>query len=294
MGDIIDGAEIARQVRSEVAVEVENFQNDIGVTPGLAVVLVGDDPASQVYVRNKERSCQEAGIFTETFRLPRETDQKDVLNLVQELNNDVRYHGILVQTPLPEQINEELVMRSLDPSKDVDCLHPYNQGLLAIGEPRFVPATPLGGQELLLRSGYDCSGKNVVICGRSSLVGKPLALLLLRKAQGANATVTVCHTGTKDLKSVTQRADILVAAMGRARAIGADMVKRGAVVVDVGINRMDDPTRKQGYRLVGDIDFDNVIDKAAAVTPVPGGVGPMTVAMLVHNTLRAARLINSP
>ena len=287
---LLDGARIAAEVRGEVAAEVREMQVRHGVTPGLAVVLTGDDPASAVYVRNKGRACQEAGMASESFILPEETTQQELLDLLARLNRDERHHGILVQLPLPPHIDEEQVVRALDPAKDVDGLHPENMGRLVLGSPLFPPCTPAGIQQLLLRSGYAPDGKHVVICGRSSIVGKPLALLLVQKREGANATVTVCHTGTPDVPAVTRQADILVAAAGRPNTITADMVKSGAAVVDVGINRVDDPSRKRGYRLVGDVDFAGVSEVAAAVTPVPGGVGPMTIAMLLSNTLRAARL----
>ena len=286
---IIDGAQIAQQVRDEVAAKVQRMK-ERGVTPGLAVVLVGDNPASASYVRGKERACQEVGIRTETFRLPQSATQQQVMEMVDRLNHDTAYHGILTQLPLPPQIAETTVIRSLNPAKDVDGLHPYNVGLLAMGEPRFIPATPYGIQQMLVRTGNDPNGKHVVVCGRSNLVGKPLALLLAQKLEGANATVTICHTGTRDLAYFTRQADILVAAVGRPLVIKADMVRKGAVVIDVGINRIEDKTRKQGYRLVGDVDYEAVKEVAGAITPVPGGVGPMTVAMLLVNTLKAAEL----
>ena len=287
---ILDGAGIAAEVRAEVAAEVREMQVRHGVTPGLAVVLTGDDPASAVYVRNKGRACQEAGMASETFILPHETTQQELLALLGRLNRDERYHGILVQLPLPSHIDEEAAVMALDPAKDVDGLHPENMGRLVLGSPRYPPCTPAGIQQMLLRSGHPPDGKHVVICGRSTIVGKPLSLLLVQKREGANATVTVCHTGTPDLAAVTRQADILVAATGRANTVTADMVKPGAAVVDVGINRVDDASRKRGYRLVGDVDFAGVSEVAGAVSPVPGGVGPMTIAMLLTNTLRAARL----
>jgi len=287
---VIDGAEIAQQVRAEVARDVEVLQRDRGVVPGLAVVLVGDDPASASYVRSKERACQEAGIFTETIQLSLDSSQAKVLELVQRLNADARFHGILTQLPFPAQIDEATVIRSLDPAKDVDGLHPFNIGLLAMGQPRFVPATPLGVQQLLLRTGHDPAGSHVVVCGRSNLVGRPLSVLLSQKLEGANATVTLCHTGTRDMAGLTRQADILVAAIGRPGVIKADMVKKGAVVIDVGINRIEDAGRRRGYRLVGDVEYEAVSGVAGAITPVPGGVGPMTVAMLLVNTVKAAQL----
>ena len=287
---LLDGARIAAEIRGEVAAGVREIQARHGVTPGLAVVLTGDDPASAVYVRNKGRACQEAGMASGTFILPQETTQQELLALLERLNRDDRYHGILVQLPLPSHIDEEQAVRALDPAKDVDGLHPENMGRLVLGSPRFPPCTPAGIQQLLLRSGYPPDGRHVVICGRSTIVGKPLALLLVQKRDGANATVTVCHTGTSDLAAVTRQADILVAATGRPNTVTAEMVKPGAAVVDVGINRVDDPSRRRGYRLVGDVDFPGVSEVAAAVSPVPGGVGPMTIAMLLSNTLRAARM----
>jgi methylenetetrahydrofolate dehydrogenase (NADP+)/methenyltetrahydrofolate cyclohydrolase len=287
---VIDGAKIAQQVRAEVAQDVEVLQRDRGVVPGLAVVLVGDDPASASYVRSKERACQDAGIFTETIQLSLDSSQTKVLELVQRLNSDARFHGILTQLPFPAQIDEATVIRSLNPAKDVDGLHPFNIGLLAMGQPRFVPATPLGVQQLLLRTGHDLTGSHVVVCGRSNLVGRPLSVLLSQKLEGANATVTLCHTGTRDMAGLTRQADILVAAIGRPGVIKADMVKKGAVVIDVGINRIEDAGRRRGYRLVGDVEYEAVSGVAGAITPVPGGVGPMTVAMLLVNTVKAARL----
>jgi methylenetetrahydrofolate dehydrogenase (NADP+)/methenyltetrahydrofolate cyclohydrolase len=287
---IINGAWIAQEIREEVAAGVQALQRDHGVTPGLAAVLIGDNPASASYVRGKEKACSEVGIFTETFHLALDTSQDDVLDLVRRLNDDHRFHGILTQLPFPALIDEALVVRSLHTAKDVDGLHPYNMGLLTLGEPVFICATPSGVQQLLLRTGNDPAGKHVVVCGRSNIVGKPLAMLLSQKRSGANATVTLCHTGTPDLAEHTRRADILVAAIGSPGVITADMVKPGAVVIDVGINRVEDATRKRGYRLEGDVDFDAVAEVASAITPVPGGVGPMTIAMLLVNTLTAARI----
>ena len=287
---IINGAEIAQQVRVEVARDVQDLQHRHQVTPGLAAVLIGDNPASASYVRSKERACQEVGIFTETFQLPDGVSQAEVLELIDRLNQDRRFHGILTQLPFPPQIDEARTIRSLDPAKDVDGLHPFNIGLLVIGEPVFVPATPLGVQQLLTRTGNDPAGKHVVVCGRSNIVGKPVAALLAQKRPGANATVTVCHTGTRNLAEFTRTADILIAAMGSPRVIKADMVKKGAVVIDVGLSRVEDATRKRGYRLDGDVDFEPVSEVAGAITPVPGGVGLMTVAMLLVNTTKAAHV----
>ncbi|MEX2599856.1 MAG: bifunctional methylenetetrahydrofolate dehydrogenase/methenyltetrahydrofolate cyclohydrolase FolD [Dehalococcoidia bacterium] len=286
---LIDGKQMAAEVRAEVAVGVAEVKSQKGVTPGLAAVLVGDDPASAVYVRNKRIACDEAGMFSETIQLPASTGQDELLDLVRQLNGDTRFHGILVQLPLPKHIDERAVILALDPNKDVDGLHPVNGGRLLEGNPRFLPATPAGVQTMLMRSGNDPSGKHVVIIGRSNIVGKPLAALLMQKAPGANATVTVCHTGTRDIGYFSRQADIVVAAVGKVNAVTEDMVREGAVVIDVGINRVEDATKKSGFRLVGDVDFQAVSQKASAITPVPGGVGPMTIAILLTNTLRAAQ-----
>ena len=269
---------------------VAEMQQKHGITPGLAAVLVGDDPASAIYVRNKRRACDEVGMVSNTILLPSDSTNEQVLAQVQALNNDPRFHGILVQLPLPVQVDERLIMESLDPSKDVDGLHPFNVGKLVQGRADFVPGTPAGIQQILLRSGHDPAGANVVVCGRSDIVGKPMAILLMQRADGANATVTICHTRTKNMADITRQADILVSAIGSPNVITADMVKEGAVVIDVGINRVDDDSRKSGYRLVGDVNFEEVSEKASAITPVPGGVGPMTIAMLLVNALTAARL----
>ena len=288
--NILDGKALAEEIRGEVATGVAEMQQKHGVTPGLAAVLVGDDPASAIYVRNKRRACDEVGMVSDTFLMPADSTNEQVLARVQALNGDPRFHGILVQLPMPPQIDERLIIESLDPTKDVDGLHPFNVGKLVQGRADFVPGTPAGIQQILLRNGHDPGGANVVVCGRSNIVGKPMALLLMQRADGANATVTVCHTRTKNLAEITRQADILVAAIGRPSAITADMIKEGAVVIDVGINRVDDASQKRGYRLEGDVDFDAVSEKASAITPVPGGVGPMTIAMLLVNTLTATRL----
>jgi len=284
---VIDGKAIAQQVRQEVARRAAAL-GQRGIVPGLAVVLVGENPASVAYVRGKGRASEEAGIYSETFRLPAEAAQGELLGLIARLNEDDRFHGILVQLPLPRHMDEERAVLAIAPEKDVDGLHPLNVGKLLRGEPGPTPCTPAGVVELLLRSGHSPEGKHVVICGRSNLVGKPLAALLVQKRPGANATVTICHTGTRDIAAITRQADILVAAMGRPRAITADMVGEGAVVIDVGINRVPDPASPTGHRLVGDVDFEAVKEVAAAITPVPGGVGPMTVTMLLSNTVLAA------
>ena len=287
---ILDGKALAEEIRGEVATGVAEMQQKHSVIPGLAAVLVGDNPASAIYVRNKRRACEEVGMVNDTFLMPADSTNEQVLARVQALNKDPRFHGILVQLPMPPQIDERLIIESLDPTKDVDGLHPFNVGKLAQGRADFVPGTPAGIQQILLRNGHDPAGANVVVCGRSDIVGKPMALLLMQRADGANATVTVCHTRTKNLADITRQADILVAAIGLPSTITADMVKEGAVVIDVGINRVDDASQKRGYRLEGDVDFDGVSKKASAITPVPGGVGPMTIAMLLVNTLTATRL----
>jgi methylenetetrahydrofolate dehydrogenase (NADP+)/methenyltetrahydrofolate cyclohydrolase len=284
---IIDGNAIAHLVRDEVRLEVEALR-DRGIEPGLAVVLVGEDPASVSYVSGKTRDAVEAGMRSDTIRRPADITQDELMALVRDLNADPAWHGILVQLPLPGHIDESAVIGAISVEKDVDGLHPVSVGRLFRGEPGFLPCTPSGVVQMLMRTGNDPAGKHAVICGRSNLVGKPLAGLLMRKARGGNATVTVCHTGTPDLAEHTRRADILIAAMGQPRFITADMVREGAVVIDVGVNSVADATRKSGRRLVGDVDFDAVAAKAAAITPVPGGVGPMTRAMLLHNTALAA------
>ena len=287
--ELIDGKRIAGEVRGEVAQGVAELKEKHGITPGLAVVLVGDDPASAVYVRNKQRAATEIGMYAEDIKLPAETTQDELLRHIDRLGNDDRFHGMLVQLPLQSQLDTNAAIEAINPDKDVDGLHPVNMGRLVEGRQRFVPATPAGIQQLLIRCGYDPEGMHVVVCGRSDIVGKPVSILLAQRRAQANATVTVCHTRTRDLASMTSQADILIAAMGQPRIITADMVKEDAVVIDVGVNRVDAPERKRGYRLVGDVDFDTVSEKARAITPVPGGVGPMTIAMLLSNTLKAAQ-----
>ena len=287
---ILDGKALAQEIRSEVAAGVAEMQRNHGVTPGLAAVLVGDDPASAIYVRNKRKACDEVGMVSDTICLPGNSTTEKVLEAVDGLNKNPRFHGILVQLPLPTQVDELAVIESMDPDKDVDGLHPFNVGKLVQGRADFIPGTPAGIQQILLRSGHDPSGTNVVVCGRSDIVGKPMALLLMQPAHGANATVTVCHTHTKNMEEITSQADILVAAIGSPNAITADMVKEGAIVIDVGINRVTDDSRKRGYLLNGDVNFAEVSEKASAITPVPGGVGPMTIAMLLVNTLTATRI----
>jgi len=285
---ILDGKGLADKIRAELRPDVAALTAS-GRTPGLAAVIVGDDPASAMYVRNKARACEEVGIRSEVLRFPADLSQEGLLHEIARLNARPDVHGILVQQPLPPQIAVDAVVRAVSPAKDVDCFHPENVGLVLLGTPRFAPATPAGVVELLRRTGNPPDGRHVVILGRSNIVGKPLAALLMQKREGANATVTVCHSGTAGLGRVTATADILVAAIGRPRFVTADMVRTGAIVVDVGINRVPDPTAKQGHRTVGDVDFAAVSEKAAAISPVPGGVGPMTIAMLLTNTVRAAQ-----
>jgi methylenetetrahydrofolate dehydrogenase (NADP+)/methenyltetrahydrofolate cyclohydrolase len=285
---LLDGAAVARRVRAQVAADVAAL-GARGVTPGLAVVLVGDDPASAVYVGAKERACAEVGIGSETIRLPASTSQAELLAVVDRLNADPRVHGILIQMPLPRHADPEAVILRVRPEKDVDGFHPVNLGkLLAGATDGFAPCTPAGVQYLLREYAVDTRGAECVIVGRSNIVGKPLAALLVQPGPAADATVTLCHSRTRDLAAHTRRADVLVVAAGRPRMITADMVKPGAVVVDVGVNRMPDPKAKSGTRLVGDVDFDAVKGVASLITPVPGGVGPMTIAMLLTNTVRAA------
>jgi methylenetetrahydrofolate dehydrogenase (NADP+)/methenyltetrahydrofolate cyclohydrolase len=288
---LIDGTAIGRLVREDVAKEVSRLKA-LGVVPGLSVVLVGDDPASAVYVRSKGKACEEAGMRGETILLPAETSEEELLARVDALNADPNVHGILVQMPLPRHMSADKVIRRIRPEKDVDGFHPVNVGKLSIGErDGFVPCTPAGAIELLVRSGVDTRGKDAVIIGRSNIVGKPMAALLLQDAPGGNATVTVCHSRTANLAAHTRRADILVAAIGRPEMITGDMIKPGAVVIDVGINRVTDAAAPKGYRIVGDVHFASARDVASLITPVPGGVGPMTIAMLMKNTVRAAAQI---
>ena len=284
---IIDGRETASLVRKQVKDGVDAWMRDGNRAPYLAVLLVGDDPASASYVRGKAKACTEVGIDSTTTSLPSSISEKDLLGHIHRLNEDDTVDGILVQLPLPTHVDEKLVIEAIAPDKDVDGFHPENVGKMVLGQPSFLPATPAGIVELLKRTDVQTSGAHAVILGRSNIVGKPLANLLLRK--DLSATVTVCHSRTRDIAKHTRNADILIAAIGRAHFVTADMVKPGAVVIDVGINRVDDPTRKRGYRLVGDVDFEATLDVAGAITPVPGGVGPMTIAMLLENTLRAAK-----
>ena len=288
-GNVIDGKRIGDDVRTELKPRLAKLAL-AGVVPGLAAVLVGENPASQLYVKMKGKASEEMGMANWTIELPGDVPEARLLQEIGRLNSDPKVHGILVQQPLPDQISVDKAVSAVSPLKDVDCFHPVNVGLVLIGRPRFAPATPAGVIELLTRSGYDPSGRDVVIVGRSNIVGKPLAALLIQKAPKANATVTVVHSGTRDLAAHTRRAEILIAAMGSPQFIKADMVNKGAVVIDVGINRVRDESAKGGYRTVGDVDFDAVRPMAEAISPVPGGVGPMTIAMLLSNTVYAAEL----
>jgi methylenetetrahydrofolate dehydrogenase (NADP+)/methenyltetrahydrofolate cyclohydrolase len=283
---LIDGKAVAARLRQQVALEVSEFERQTGVVPHLAAVLVGADPASQVYVRNKRQACETAGLKSTLHQLAANTTTRELLDLIGSLNAASDVHGVLVQLPLPDQIDEQAVLDAVSPWKDVDAFHPENVGLLVQGRPRFLPCTPHGVQQLLVETGVPIDGSHVVVLGRSEIVGKPMALLLLQKGTAANATVTVCHSRTRDVAALTRSADILIAAIGRPRFVTAEMVKPGAVVVDVGINRVGD-------KLVGDVDFEAVREVASAITPVPGGVGPMTIAMLLQNTLTAARVADA-
>jgi methylenetetrahydrofolate dehydrogenase (NADP+)/methenyltetrahydrofolate cyclohydrolase len=281
---LLDGKQLAQTMQAETATAAAAFAQAHGVRPGLAAVLVGDNPASHIYVRNKRKACQQAGIDSWLHQMPQTTTQAELLDLIDRLNADAAVHGILMQLPLPPQIDEAAVIRAVAPLKDVDGFGPENLGLLTAGHPRYLPCTPAGIQQLLLRNGVRIEGAHVVIVGRSNIVGKPLALILMQKAAGANATVTVCHSRSRDLPNLTRQADILVVAIGQSRFVTGDMVRPGAVVVDVGMNRLPDG------KLAGDVDFAAASQVASAVTPVPGGVGPMTITMLLHNTVSAARL----
>ena len=286
---IIDGKAIAEVVRSELKERVAALSAK-GTTPGLGVILVGDNPASRSYVTAKERACESIGIYSDDNRLPADTSETDLLNKINQMNQDSRIHGILVQLPLPKHIDESTVLLAIDPAKDVDGFHPMNVGKMMIGEETFFPCTPHGVVQMLMRSGIETAGKHVVVVGRSNIVGKPVANMLLQKKEGANATVTLCHTGTTDLGSFSRQADILIAASGWPNTVTTDMVKPGAVVIDVGVNRVEDASKKNGYRLVGDVDFDGVSTVASHITPVPGGVGPMTITMLLYNTVLSAEI----
>ena len=285
---IIDGKQVAADMRAELKEKVAKLKDDTGIIPGLAVVLVGEDPASKSYVTAKERACEEIGIFSDDNRLDVNTSQEDLMALVEKLNKDPKVHGILVQLPLPSHLDESQVLLAIDPKKDIDGFHPVNVGKMVVGEEAFLPCTPHGVIQLLLKSNVKIEGAEVVIVGRSNIVGKPLANMLIQKSPTGNATVTVCHTRTKNLAEHVKRADIVIAAAGRPNTVTADMIKDGAVVIDVGVNRVEDATKKRGYRLVGDVEFDKVKEKASLITPVPGGVGPMTITMLLYNTVESA------
>ncbi len=285
---ILDGKQIAAEMREELRVETARL-TAAGMRPGLGVILVGEDPASRSYVTAKEQACRDIGIFSDDNHLPATTSEAEVLALIARMNADPRIHGILVQLPLPKSINESKALLAIDPAKDVDGFHPVNVGRMVIGEKAFLPCTPHGVVKMLARSGVKTAGAHVVVVGRSNIVGKPVANLLLQKKPEANATVTICHTGTPDMGMFTRQADILVVAAGRPNTVTADMVKDGAVVIDVGVNRIPDATKKSGFRLVGDVDYEGVKAKASLITPVPGGVGPMTITMLLFNTVESAR-----
>jgi methylenetetrahydrofolate dehydrogenase (NADP+)/methenyltetrahydrofolate cyclohydrolase len=285
---IIDGKQVAADMRAELKAQVARLKQK-GIVPGLGVILVGEDPASKSYVTAKERTCEEIGIYSDDNRLDAETSQEDLIALVKKMNADPKINGILVQLPLPEHLNESEVLLAINPDKDVDGFHPMNVGKMVVGEKAFLPCTPHGVIQLLIRSGVTIEGANVVIVGRSNIVGKPLANMLIQKNAKGNATVTVCHTRTKELARHTRQADIVIAAAGRPNTVTAEMIKEGAVVIDVGVNRIEDATKKKGYRLVGDVDFEKVVEKASLITPVPGGVGPMTITMLLYNTVESAK-----
>lgn len=288
---IIDGKEIALQIRGELAMEIKHLKEK-GIVPGLGVILVGDDPASRSYVTAKEKACHEIGIFSDDNRLPATATQAELLALIRKMNADPRINGILVQLPLPKHLNESEVLLAIDPDKDVDGFHPTNVGRMVVGEKAFLPCTPHGVLQMLVRSGVKIEGAHAVIVGRSNIVGKPLANMLMAKGKMGNATVTVCHTKTKDIGYYTKQADIVIAAAGRPNTVTADMIRDGAVVIDVGVNRIEDVTKKAGFRLVGDADFEGCKAKASMITPVPGGVGPMTITMLLYNTVESAKRAN--
>jgi methylenetetrahydrofolate dehydrogenase (NADP+)/methenyltetrahydrofolate cyclohydrolase len=285
---IIDGKQVAADMREELKAEVAKLKKK-GIVPGLGVILVGEDPASKSYVTAKERACEEIGIYSDDNHLDADTSQQKLLALIRKMNRDPKISGILVQLPLPDGLNEAEVLLAIDPAKDVDGFHPMNVGKMVVGEKAFLPCTPHGVIQLLIRNGVTLAGAEVVIVGRSNIVGKPLANMLIQKNDKGNATVTVCHTRTKNLAAHTKRADIVIAAAGKPNTVTADMVKDGVIVIDVGVNRIEDSTKKQGFRLVGDVDFEAVKEKASLITPVPGGVGPMTITMLLYNTVESAK-----
>ena len=286
---ILDGNELSQTMREEMKAEVAALKAEHGIVPGLAVVLVGDNPASVSYVRGKRKACDQVGLYSQESKFDADMSEADLLGVIDELNADDRVNGILVQLPLPGDLDEGRVLNAISPDKDVDGLHPVNLGRLMRGEEGFLPCTPHGVQMILRRSGIEVEGKHVVVVGRSTLVGRPVANILTQKAEWANATVTMCHTGTGDIGAHTRQADIIIVAAGRPGTLTADMVRDGAAVIDVGVNRVEDATRKRGYRLVGDVEYDAIAEKASAITPVPGGVGPMTITMLLYNTILSAR-----
>ncbi len=285
---IIDGKQVAADMRTELKAEVQQLKTK-GIIPGLGVVLVGDDPASKSYVTAKERACEEIGIYSDDNRLPADIPQEELMGLVQQMNKDPKINGILVQLPLPKHLDEDQVLLAIDPAKDVDGFHPMSVGKMVVGQKAFWPCTPHGVLHLLKRSGVTLAGAEVVIVGRSNIVGKPLANMLIQKSDLGNATVTICHTRTRDLAAHCRRADIIIAAAGRPNTVTAEMVREGVVVIDVGVNRVEDSSKKRGYRLVGDVDFEAIKEKASLITPVPGGVGPMTITMLLYNTVESAK-----
>ncbi len=284
---LIDGKQIAAEIKEELKQKISELKSSGKNVPGLVTILVGNNPASEVYVRNKGKACEEIGMRSKSEKLSADISEKELLDLVEKYNHDKDYHGILVQLPLPKHINEDKVIEAISPKKDVDGFHPMSIGNLVIGKETFVSCTPAGIQELLIRYGVETKGKHVVVLGRSNIVGKPIANIMLQKKEGANSVVTVCHSAAKNLADYTRQADILIAAIGQPKFVKADMVKEGVVVIDVGINRIEDATKPKGYRLVGDVDFDDVASKALMMTPVPGGVGLMTIAMLMKNTYKA-------
>ena len=289
---IIDGKLLSSNIRSEIAKDVGVFKNKYDITPKLAVILVGDDPASQVYVRNKQRSAISVGMDAVDYKFSSNDTDASVIDLIKQLNNDSMTHGILVQLPLPQNFDKDIIINSIDPLKDVDGLHPFNVGLVSLGQPRFIPATPYGISEMLIRNNLEVEGSNIVIIGRSNIVGIPLGNLFVQKMKNFNSTITICHSNTKNISEYTQKADIVMAALGRAKFLTVDMVKENSVIIDVGINRIEDNSKKSGYRLVGDVDYDSMIGHVKAITPVPGGVGPMTIAMLLKNTYKASVIQN--
>jgi methylenetetrahydrofolate dehydrogenase (NADP+)/methenyltetrahydrofolate cyclohydrolase len=286
---VIDGNAIAARIRSELQLEIKALKDEHGVIPGLAVILVGENPASQQYVKNKNKAAHEIGIYSEQHNLPKETTEAELLALVERLNGEPKIHGILVQLPLPKHIDEKKVLLLIDPEKDVDGFHPMNLGRMMVGDPAYLPCTPHGVVKMLAYSGVKTAGAHVVVVGRSNIVGKPVANMLVQKAENADATVTICHSRTRDLPAVTRQADILIAAIGQPEFVTAEMVKPGAVVIDVGVNRVEDPSSPKGFRWVGDVRFEEVAAKASAISPVPGGVGPMTITMLLYNTVESAK-----